>query len=394
MIYLLNYKIENMWYIELLKNKNGFERSKDGLKPLLGFFNNKKEFIEYFVSSVLFFTEDMVKKQAEKFQEEIIKKEKVPVRYTLKSKEHFYYLNKKNQKGISRKTFKNRKDAQVFSEKNDLFHDETKIKVKIDKDGNYYVRRNILDATGYTVSQGVLSDISNYVISHIWGRTENPYFFSSLWNVILVPNHLAFILDKPDDNSEIVRELKEIIKVIATDLFQPNVILDKLEEKLVEENYDLLDEESKNIFDDIKIGEKINFIDKKTESDIAKVIEEVEHIEEEMEKKPKEKNKQFIFRIFKELESAKIDLTEVFTNDELCKELFGMKYPILFDISNISDSQISEKISFSGKERYYSFKKQDNIIVFNDKKYLVTNHWFPENRTALTKWLLGKQIQE
>jgi|SRR5690554_677708 len=378
-----------MWYKELLKNQNSFERSKDGLESLLGFFNDKEQFIGYFVSSVLFFSDDMVKKQAEKLQEKITKEKKVPVRFTLKSKEHFYYLNEKNQKGTSNKTFKNRKDAQVFSEKNDLFHDETKVKVRIDKDGNYYVRRNILDATGYTVSQGVLSDISNYVISHIWGRTENPYFFSSLWNIILVPNHLAFILDKPDDNSEIVRELKRMIKVIATDLYKPNIIFNK---DLVKEKYDILEKEEQKIFN--AVINKINYIDKKAESEMVKVVEKVEHIEEEMEKKPKEKNQQFIFRIFKELESAKIDLTEVFTNDELCKELFGMKYPILFDISNISDSQISEKISFSGKERYYSFKKHDNIIVFNGKKYLVTNHWFLENRIALTKWLLGKQIQE
>ena len=127
-----------MWYKELINNQNSF----DGLEPLLKLFKKKERFVDHFVSSVLFFPSDIVEKQAQELQEKIKKSEALPVRFTLKSREHFHYPNDKNQKGTSSKTFKNRKDAQVFSEKNDLRHRKTTIKVKIDKDGNYYVRRN------------------------------------------------------------------------------------------------------------------------------------------------------------------------------------------------------------------------------------------------------------
>ena len=39
---------------------------------------------------------------------------------------------------------------------------------------------------------------SNYIISHIWGRAIDPRYFTSLWNIVLVPAWANHLLDKPN----------------------------------------------------------------------------------------------------------------------------------------------------------------------------------------------------
>ena len=59
--------------------------------------------------------------------------------------------------------------------------------IEIDKDGNQNVRKIIKEYTGYTIGEGKDSTFQNYIISHIWGRAFDPRYFTSLWNVVLIP---------------------------------------------------------------------------------------------------------------------------------------------------------------------------------------------------------------
>lgn len=36
----------------------------------------------------------------------------------------------------------------------------------------------------------------NFAISHIWGRAFDPSYFSSLWNIVLVPQYINWVIDK------------------------------------------------------------------------------------------------------------------------------------------------------------------------------------------------------
>ena len=71
--------------------------------------------------------------------------------------------------------------------------------VKLDKDGNAEVRRIINAKTGYTISQGKKSIFQNYFISHIWGRAYDPRYFTSLWNLAIVPAWANSLMDKMAD---------------------------------------------------------------------------------------------------------------------------------------------------------------------------------------------------
>lgn len=206
-----------MWYKDLINSEN------DGLVWLLDLFDSEEAFTTHFIKSIKFFTKEAVLLQAEELKLSIEKQHKLPVRYSQKSKEHFHYLNNNTQSGTSTKGFKNRKEATRFSLKNALIHTKTKIHVRVDKDGNYAVRESISKALNCNTTD-TKTYLNNYIISHVWGETANPLFFTSLWNVVLVPCHLAFILDKSDTNSEIARKIKVLVKAMCYRLYSPDAI--------------------------------------------------------------------------------------------------------------------------------------------------------------------------
>ena len=70
--------------------------------------------------------------------------------------------------------------------------------VTVDKDGNAFVRKLINEKTGVTVSQGQNSLIQNTIISHVWGRAYDPRYFTSLWNIVLIPAWANSLMDKEE----------------------------------------------------------------------------------------------------------------------------------------------------------------------------------------------------
>ena len=97
--------------------------------------------------------------------------------------------------------------------------------VKLDKDGNAEVRRIINAKTGYTMSQGKKSIFQNYFISHIWGRAYDPRYFTSLWNLAIVPAWANSLMDKmADDESDelehLAAKLKSTVKTVCWHLYE------------------------------------------------------------------------------------------------------------------------------------------------------------------------------
>lgn len=66
----------------------------------------------------------------------------------------------------------------------------------IDYDGNDFVRTAIRRYTGVWVCENNrVNMLRNYKISHIWPDTADPFYFSSLWNVVIIPAHCKRILN-------------------------------------------------------------------------------------------------------------------------------------------------------------------------------------------------------
>lgn len=92
--------------------------------------------------------------------------------------------------------------------------------VELDDDGNRKLRQIINNKTNYWVSNGKdTSQFVNFRISHVWGRAFDPRYFTSLWNVVLVPAWANDLLEKEYGYSSLVDEMKDTFKAICINLY-------------------------------------------------------------------------------------------------------------------------------------------------------------------------------
>ena len=100
----------------------------------------------------------------------------------------------------------------------------------IDYDGNDFVRTAIHRYTGVWVCENNrVNMLRNYVISHIWPDTADPFYFSSLWNVVIIPAHCNDIMDKDPKLHLIVASIQNLYRAICYLLYNPNNYLADIE---------------------------------------------------------------------------------------------------------------------------------------------------------------------
>lgn len=110
------------------------------------------------------------------------------------------------------------------------------VTIVIDRDNNYFVRAAISQYTGHIVSQGASNTLINYTISHIWPYTADPFYFTSLWNIVLIPTHCNYIMDKGASTHPVVRDIQELFRAICYLLYDPNSYLTTFENILRKKN--------------------------------------------------------------------------------------------------------------------------------------------------------------
>ena len=107
----------------------------------------------------------------------------------------------------------------------------------IDYDGNDFVRDAIHRYTGVWVCKNnKMNMLRNYKISHIWGRTYDPFYFSSLWNVVIIPAHCNDIMDKDPKSHHVVAAIQNLFRAICYLLYNPNSYLTDIENILKQNN--------------------------------------------------------------------------------------------------------------------------------------------------------------
>ncbi len=107
----------------------------------------------------------------------------------------------------------------------------------IDYDGNDFVRDAIHRYTGVWVCKNnKMNMLRNYVISHIWPDTADPFYFSSLWNVVIIPAHCNDIMDKDPKSHHVVAAIQNLFRAICYLLYKPNNYLTDIENILKRNN--------------------------------------------------------------------------------------------------------------------------------------------------------------
>lgn len=173
----------------------------DGLVPLIEELGVDK-FVRLVMSNCYFFSKDLVRNRHDKIVNKYISQEAIPGRYSTSRKHYGKKISRKKQEV--------------------LFRDKTcgEILTEIDGNGNSTIDSLLWELTGYSLKRNGKRqrDFVNYTISHIWGNAIHPFFFSNLWNIVLVPSFANNILDKPSSNngeynlgSKLLNTLKAII---------------------------------------------------------------------------------------------------------------------------------------------------------------------------------------
>lgn len=170
----------------------------DGVESLIAVIG-EEQFVKLAVEKSFFFDKDLVAERMDEMIELLAKGEALPARRTTKDQEKLGMYHQK--------------DGYFFD------GEQVKIPINVSKDGNDFVRRIIKDRTGFTACEGKGSILQNYIISHLWGRAYDPRYYTSLWNVVLVPAWANSLLDKNGAPSSFAARLKATFMRVLMKLY-------------------------------------------------------------------------------------------------------------------------------------------------------------------------------
>jgi hypothetical protein len=180
----------------------------DGIDQLISLYSDSNTFVKAFLDSTLFLPVDVVQARTQEMIDLYKTGGKFPVRYSPSHNEELKTNNKAEAIIYTR-------HQEVRTPRYPSFN------IKIDNDGNHENRRQMKLRLNQTISMGKNSTIKNYIISHVWGLASHPLFFSSLWNIVLIPAHFNYLMDKDPASHEVVKIIKEKIQQKCIILYQP-----------------------------------------------------------------------------------------------------------------------------------------------------------------------------
>lgn len=347
----------------------------NGTKQLIDslFNGNEDAFIEHFVKSCLFLPKGIVQEKANELLDNIKNNREVPIRYGKNGIKEFFAPNKKALGNKKEKELKN------IANNEGLFFKEGNVKVFLDGNGNQSVVNSIKEKTGYIINT-FNRDFFNYTLSHIWAKTtHNPYYFSSLWNVVIIPDYLNYIMDKPRKQDKVNGKIQNLIKAICIELYQPETLMNG-KVKVEKPNEKFL-ELAKKVIN----NKWIHFLGKKKGDSETRTI----FIDKDFENINKLGNKEFAFQCLKLMQDYGLleDNLAILTDAQECKENLGHYFPILLEKN--SNNSTKDK---NGRNRYYT----EPFFQYNGKEYYVTNDWYEkkegkasnrDNRPIFIDWI-------
>lgn len=198
---------------EVPENENPYELIngviKDGIAPLLKLISTQNDNVEeFFIKSVYYISPENVRTYWNSFIANKQEYKLGTIRY-----------NSRKFKNSSRQLASLSENAII--EKHKIRGEDISLKISGDKDGNYAVRRMFKTLTKLTPSQGNLSNVTHYTLTHIWGQVDNPLFFESPWNVALTPTYISALTDgKFLDETHVRSRFQSLFQAVAYQLYK------------------------------------------------------------------------------------------------------------------------------------------------------------------------------
>lgn len=180
----------------------------DGIDQLVSLYGGQDNFVKAFIESTLFIPPEIVQSRDAEIVDLYRTGGKLPIRYSPSHHEVLGIQNKAAAIALTRHEKTHLPNHPAFN-------------IKIDNDGNHENRRQIKLRLNQTISLGKNSSVKNYIISHVWGLASHPLFFSSLWNIVLIPAHFNYLMDKDPDSHQAVGLVKGTIRDLCISLYKP-----------------------------------------------------------------------------------------------------------------------------------------------------------------------------
>lgn len=119
------------------------------------------------------------------------------------------------ENGIPYRESDRSKKGKTFKNANDQTYP-----VLPDNNGNLHVRTLIKEKTGYDLNPND-PDFVNFTISHIWENAPSPLFFTNLWNIVLVPTWINYLLDKKNQGPDsLATKMRDTFKAICVEQYR------------------------------------------------------------------------------------------------------------------------------------------------------------------------------
>lgn len=237
--------------------------------------------------------------------------------------------------------------------------DKKKYNVSVDVDGNRAVRELITEKTGITIAQGKGSILQNTIISHIWGRAYDPRYFTSLWNIVLIPAWANSLMDKEDaPEGTLASKMRATYMKICSELYK-GVFPEDGNKNYLDSLPSLINEK-----DAIKGGCTFNVIKQKQANK-----EKIELYKGTGLHSVGDLAKQIIPII--QSDSFPENELEKMTKKDESKKLFGLNFPALVKAENIKEPK-----------RFYK-----KVIKIKNNEYYLCSQWYEQDREKLNKWL-------
>jgi hypothetical protein len=138
----------------------------------------------------------------------------------------------------------------------------------IRKDGtnNQRPTKLIEELTGYK-KRGAKCNIRNYQVSHIFGRTKNPYCFTAPWNIVYIPK-IVDPFTGHEAQGPIAQEFFTLFKQQSMERFKEyidefnEIVTSELIQEKFEEYINLLETSAKKIDDEIEYKKTLKAIER------------------------------------------------------------------------------------------------------------------------------------
>jgi len=326
----------------------------DGFDGFLELFNSEEEAIEFIVGHTYFFHPDVVEQQISAFN-------KNPPIVVRKASGKDY--RKENGEEIKETT------SKALNKLGTVYVDG--IGIIVDRDGNKKVRDEIKKYTGHIVSEGrSRNTMKNFIITHIWGNTDNPNYFSSMWNFCITPLYAASLTDK-DDSDCFCRQLKNLFKAIAIKIYSPGESMRRINHPVddvsIGAKYDG-DKDPLVWAEQLIKDQKINVINEN--GSVSKITQESNDISYiALERVSTIVKGEFT----EKLRQLKDDgIIEELQTIKYCKEKFGLSYPIL----------LPKEERKSRPKHYYK-----DCITIKGRDYFLCQEWKLYHKENLRNWI-------